>query len=320
MKTIKIISIIILAFFLTNCEDILEKNISNNTIQTIYPTAMKEVQGNVVNFQWNKVDGAKKYRLQIFSQDQSILLEKEVEESSFSYSFTLPGQYQWRVRAENNAYLSPYSLPITFSTVVSDVLTNQTLSLSTPINDNFTNNKVFTLTWIALTAATSYEVDVVNATTGATALPVTTVTTASAPLTTSNFPIDGKYQWKVKAMNSISNTSTTSAIFTFSIDTTVPNQPTNTLPAVNSSKTLNTTVDFAWTINPDSGIIKSPVNYSIEFSSDLNFTEITQTSDAITTSFSKTFTAVGIYYWRIKAKDSAGNISPASAPFKLTIT
>lgn len=317
MKTINSIILAIASLFLMSCEDILEKNITNSIIQTTYPIATTTVQSNVVNFQWSKLDGAKKYRLQIFLMDQSVLLEKEVEETSYSYSFALPGQYQWRVRAENNAYISTYSLPVTFSTILSTDLTNQLVSLSSPQNNIFTNNPNVTLNWLPLTAAASFNVEVTNSTTGQSAFSTTGVITNSIALTATNLSQDGLYQWKVKAINATSQSAFSTN--SFSLDTVIPNQPQNTLPITNSTKTISQPVVFNWTVAADSGVIQSPISYIIEFSNDMNFTSISQTSNSATTSFTQSFSTIGVYYWRVKSKDSAGNISVASTGFKFTI-
>ena len=58
---------------------------------------------------------------------------------------------------------------------------------------------------------------------------------------------------------------------------------------------------------------------NIEFSNSINFTPILQTSTVGTISFEQAFQSTGIYYWRVIAKDAAGNTGVSSNHFKFTI-
>lgn len=318
MKTINKIILIALAILTYSCEDILEEDISNDTIQIISPTKDAKIESNVVNFKWNTIKGADKYRIQIYESNEVLLLDSLTTKTSI----TLPleaGNYMWRVRGENYAYESIYSFPSNFLTTIPDDLTNQQVILSSPENDKFVNYINVTLNWEALAKATSYSVKVVNTATGQEVYSKPDLTDTSLTLALATLA-DGNYEWRLKAKNTDSETKQYSAR-KFNIDTTSPNQPKNTSPADDSSQTNNTSVTYTWTIATDTGTAKSPVSYIVEFSSDIDFNSIvtTQNSTLKTLTLQQNFTSTGIYYWRVRAIDSAGNIGTNSTKFKFTV-
>ncbi|WP_177731323.1 MULTISPECIES: hypothetical protein [Flavobacterium] len=318
MKTINKIIIVLLAVFMSSCEDILEKDISNSSVQATYPLNGAVIQSNVVNFQWNKMDGAKTYRVQVFDMNQSLIAEKESEDTHLEQE--LPsGHYQWRVRAENFAYQSQYTFPIAFSTEISEDLTNQSVILSSPDIDAYTNLTALTLSWQSLQAATHYVVEVINTTTGQSVYSNTNQTTTIVQLNNVALSAEGVYQWKVQAVNSDNDTQTQYSTRKFSIDRVNPNQPQNVAPANNATLTVNQQITFSWTIPQDSGTVQSPISYVLQFSDNVNFTNVTQQFDVSGTSLQQTFTNPGTYYWRVKAKDKAGNEGVYSGGYKFVL-
>jgi predicted secreted protein len=254
--------------------------------------------------------GAKNYRVQILNQGQTIVKDTLTDKLILTIPL-LNGSYYWKVRAENFAYKSTYSNPINFSVNGNEVL------LSTPVDGFYTNATSFNLSWQALNGATGYDLQINNVTASTNVLSQSNINATSYALTNSIISQDAKYEWKVKPVLS-SGVGSFSTRY-FYIDRVVPNQPTNTSPANNTTATINTNVNFTWTMPSDSGTIQSPIEYTIEFATDAAFTSIIQTSSTTTTSFQKSFGTTGSYYWRVKAIDKAGNISATSTGFKLTI-
>jgi hypothetical protein len=315
MKTINKIILLAFAIISFSCEDVLEDDITNDIIQIVSPVEGEIVSSNVVNFQWNRLKGADKYRLQVFNANQAVVLDSLVE-NKLNLAYTLPtGIYKWRVRGENFAYQSTYSLPASFSTAVSNVLTNQQVLLSIPNENSYTNSTSLTLQWLPIITASSYDIEVVTSG-GNLVLPTTNVTTTSVILNSTNLAQEANYIWKVKAKNSTTNTETPFATRSFSVDRTNPNQPQNNLPANNSlTLPVNQAITFTWTTIADTGIVQSPISYTIEFSNTNTFSSIIRTVNTTTTSSTQTFATIGDYYWRIKATDTAGNNSTFNTPF-----
>ncbi|MBF4485848.1 hypothetical protein [Flavobacterium sp. CSZ] len=316
MKTINKIILISLAILTYSCEDILEEDITNDIVQIISPAKDTKIESNVVSFKWNSLKGADKYRIQVFTTDQVLLLDSLTTKANL----TLPlnaGNYLWRVRAENYAYQSTYSFPSNFSTTIPDDLTNQQVILSSPDNDKFVNFINVTLNWIPLNKATSYSVKVVKTSTGEEVFSKNDLTDNSVMLDKPTLE-DGNYEWRIKAKNTDSETKQYSAR-KFNIDTTSPNQPKNTLPADNSTQSVNTAVTYTWSIPADVGLAKSPISYVVEFASDVTFNSIVDTINSNATTLQYTSTTKGVYYWRVKAIDGAGNIGTNSTGYKFTV-
>lgn len=319
MKTInKFYSLLVISFFIFSCDDILEDDITGDTIQIIYPQNNQEINSNVVTFQWNALEGADKYRLQVFRENQSVALDSLVSSSSFTHPLS-PGTYQWRVRGENSAYTSSYSFAANFSVIESDNLNNQQIILVNPSNELMTNNPTVVFAWQAINAAESYTFELINVTAGNSIIhQVSGLTATTFSIDSTIIPDDAVYQWKIKAVNSMSETQFSNRFF--SIDRVNPNQPINSSPLDNFTQNSSIAdIDFSWNIPVDTGVIQSPILYTIEFSNSINFTTILQSSNVNQSSFSQSFLTEGVYYWRIIARDGAGNIGIASTPFKFTI-
>jgi hypothetical protein len=317
MKTInKIIPILITLLFLS-CEDVFEEDITDDIIETISPKNDATIESNVVNFQWNNLEGAKKYRLQVLDKDETVVIDSLVSKTNLNIPL-LTGSYQWKVRGENFAYQTDYSSPSGFSMVVSNDLTNQQVVLSSPDHNLYKNSKNITLKWQKLAAATNYYIEVLNTTSGETVFKSENAVETTIELNSTHLTKDANYQWKVRGINSTSQTAQLSTR-AFFIDTVVPGLPVNSLPANNAIVTNNQSATFTWVSPTDTGVIQSPLLYTIEFSNTNTFTSILYSTNNSTTTYQRIFTTIGDHYWRIKTTDAAGNISAYSAPFKFTV-
>ena len=318
MKILNKILFLLLVLFAFSCEDIIEKDITNDTIQIISPVNGTVISSNVTTFQWNSLKGAKNYRVQVFNSSQALVIDSLVKNKVNLMTTLSQGQYQWKVRGENFAYQSNYTLPAAFSVVPSTDLTAQQVILTNPTNNYYTNSTSVTLGWQNLDAATSYSLELVNVTNGSSVVyQQANILTNSVTLTGINLAQDAEYQWKIKALNATAQTPF--AIRTLFIDRAIPNLSQNSLPANNSIQLANQALIFNWSVSTSSGVIQSPISYTIEFSNSISFSSLIQTSNTAVNSFQQTFTASGDYYWRIKAIDTAGNNSGYSMPFKFTI-
>ncbi|TRX33720.1 hypothetical protein FNW52_14935 [Flavobacterium sp. ZT3R18] len=317
MKKINRVSLIAIALLLFSCDDILEKNIINDMVELISPINFKETESNVVIFKWNSLTKVNKYRIQIFKVDKIKILDTLITKTNLTYP--LPqGEYQWRVRGENFAYQSSYSIQADFSVIESTDLSKQQVILKSPADNYYTKSSTLTCSWTALTLADYYKFELLNMTNGETVVfQDTNIINPTLIINNTNLSAEAKYKWKVKGVNGTSETLFSTS--TFSVDRTSPNQPSNTLPAQNASFTINQSINFSWSILADIGAIQSPISYTIEFSNDVNFTTIIQKNIVSTATFEKSFTLIGNYYWRIKATDLAENVSIYSTPFKFII-
>lgn len=317
MRTINKILFVALITVIYSCEDIVEEDITNDNITINYPQNNQQIESNVVTFQWNLLDGADKYRIQVYSSGQNIVLDSLVNSNQFTHSLN-PGSYQWRVRGENFAYQTAYTFPATFTLIETSDLTNQQVILSSPANNLYTQNITPTFTWTGVNAAESYTLQLINVSAGNNIIHEQTGIIGTS-FTPSNTIIiqDAQYLWKVKAVNSTSETAFTSR--TFYIDRTSPNQVQNTLPANEAIINDGTVVNFTWAAPNDTGAVTSPIQYTIQIATDQSFSNIVQSDNMSITSYQYTFNSTGDYYWRVKATDMAGNQGSYSSYFKVTV-
>lgn len=111
---------------ISSCSDMYEQDISKKTVDLIAP--MDSLQTALLDhhFWWEQTDGAESYEIAIvrgeFSAAVQLITDTVIQENSYFQSLS-PGQFQWRVKALNNAYESPYStnsLFIDSTVIVSD--------------------------------------------------------------------------------------------------------------------------------------------------------------------------------------------------------
>ncbi|MCF6133371.1 hypothetical protein [Flavobacterium wongokense] len=316
MKAISKIIIALGFISLFSCEDIIEEDITNDTVIIVSPQNNQDIYSNVVNFQWNELDGADKYRVQVYS-NSSVIVDSLVSQNHLSMPMTA-GDYQWRIRGENFAYNSNYTFNYNFSVIATTDLTNQQTILNSPSDNFYTNNANVILNWQSLAAASTYSFELINVTNGESIVnQQSNLTATSLTLNSTILANDAQYKWKIKAVNTTSQTAF--SFRNFYLDRSNPNTPTNTLPATDATYNANQQINFSWGIPADVGTIQSTISYVIEFSNNINFTSILQSSNATTASFQQSFATSGDYYWRVKAKDLAGNTGLYSTPFRFTI-
>lgn len=299
------------------CEDIIAEDISDDVVQVLFPQNDQIIYSNVVNFQWAELDGADKYRVQIFNSNSGVIRDSLVSQNHVSFPMDA-GNYQWRIRGENSAYESNYTFNMNFSVVETTDLADQQIILSSPNDSFYTNNLNLILDWQDLNAADTYNFELVNVTNGESIVnQQSNLTASSVTLNSTILPNDAEYKWKVKGVNGTSETLFSSR--KFYLDRVNPNIPQNTLPLNNATSNINQPINFGWSIPGDTGIIQSTISYTIQFSNDISFSSILQTTDVNGTSFQQSFANAGDYYWRVRAKDIAGNIGSYSPVFKFIL-
>lgn len=306
---------LLLPILIFSCDDIIEEDISNDTIQAIAPSEGSTIEGNTVQFSWEFLDGADDYRLQIFNSNQIFILDSLVGSNTFVETLN-PGSYQWRVRGENFAYETPYSFPRNFEVESSDNLSNQTVALQTPSDGFVTNATNLFYNWEQVASADSYDFELVKNFNGQqTVFQETVSQNTSIMVDALVYDEDAEYIWKVRAVNSTSFTpfATRSVL----IDRTNPNQPVLVSPE--DQETFAFSVNFNWMNGTDSGNVQTVITNTIEFSLDIDFSIIDSSFETSNNSIQIDFSDAGVYYWRVKARDAATNESDFSSVRSFTI-
>ena len=311
--------IVLLAITQFSCEDIVQEDITNDTVSIISPTEGQTISSNVIPFQWQYLDGADQYQVQVRNSTDLIVIDSVVNTTTLSHAL-IPGNYNWRVKGINSAYHSGYTFPVSFTVESSDDLSTQTMVLNTPSDNIYLNGASnVNTTWTAIPAATSYTFELdknLNASV-TTLVTVPNITGTSYSISSSQFSNDAVYIWKIKAVNSNNTTETLYSTRKIQIDSQVPDTPSLTSPENNHS-TTESTINFEWSNPTDTGVVQSPITSVLEIATDINFTTAVQSINVNSTSKSQTLTT-GTYYWRVKNKDEAGNVGSYTTSRKLTI-
>jgi len=316
--------LIMLATVFFACEDIIEKDISKDRITLMAPADNLTTIQLTHTFWWDWLEDAEQYNIQIvegsFSSVTRFVLDSTVSENKFTYTLT-PGNFEWRVRGENNGGNTPYT---TFNFKIDSTMDISSLPiyLSTPIDYDVTNNDSVTFIWQSLLNADEYLIEIDENTWGG-------IPYFSQYQTATSFAKklpEGVYVWSVQGRN---NTTFTSTAFpaprTLTVDTTRPLLATLILPTVNDSlnDTLNT---FTWNQGlVTGGGTPTALTDQISFYSDSGVTIATSTPTTFPVSLPAGVTSYedslgsGTYYWGVRTIDAAGNISNQSEIRKVVI-
>lgn len=108
MGTRKFLCCLLTCFFLSGCEDIFIKDISEEQVVILSPADKSLFEGGTILFFWNRMEDAERYRLEVaspsFSNDT---LRYSVVTDTNSVELSLHGgEYQWSVYAYNSGYKS----------------------------------------------------------------------------------------------------------------------------------------------------------------------------------------------------------------------
>lgn len=315
MKKIFSTCMFIIPVLFLSCADVLEDDITNDQVTVIYPTQGVVVEGSTTQFSWYAIDGADDYHLQILRENQTTVVDSVIQNTLFNYNLN-PGVYKWRIKAENFAYTTQYNFPIDFFVEYSNDLSNEILVLSTPSNGMYTNDTNILLTWEALAAAEYYDLMLIKNLNGQeTILQETNLTSTSYYLNSNLFDEDAEYIWKVKAVNSISETNYSE--YSFFIDRQVPNQPILSSPS--DFEIVQAVVNFNWINGVDTGNIQSLITNTLDISTDPSFSVIIESVNIENNSYQYTFNNTGTFYWRVRATDLADNESEYSIIRSITV-
>ncbi|WP_321515382.1 hypothetical protein [Marinifilum fragile] len=297
------------------CSDFTEEDIEGDIVMLLGPADGSITETQSLTFWWEYLDGATKYRLQIVrpSFDGAISLELDtlITENRFLFSL-YPGDFQWRVRAENEAYVSAYT---TYSITIEEPknISEQKIVLISPKDNLAVNNGKVSFSWNELTIADNYTFEIYKESwQGTPAMDAEDITANDIMLDIT----DGKYAWGVKANDLDKKESTPYAHRIIYVDTKNPNVPELSSPDDKSNSTSKDQT-FKWNFTEDDEV--TLVSYQIQISEKNDFSTILHESKADDKQYAYTFENTGTYYWRVKARDKAGNESSYSQTYTLRI-
>jgi hypothetical protein len=234
---------------------------------------------------------------------------------------TANGLYYWRVLRSIDEPTQVQGHPFYVANTVASV----TPQVSSPLNGQWINaaNSSTPLTWSAPSEAgiiailIGYRVEIAKTTTFTAASLVRTEDTSNPALSLPPLP-DGTYYWRVRLRLEPDMMGPVSAVRSFKLDATPPGAPLPTAP-VASAVLADSTPQFTW-----SAASGTPTQYVLELASDPDFNSVLDTFTFNAPTLKYTLSAAealpnGISYWRVRAKDAAGNLSMVSSSRKLII-
>lgn len=97
-----------------SCSDIVEvPDISNSSVTLVAPANNATLDITTLSLSWDTVEDAESYQIQIARPDFENILQLEIDsthtQNSISVQLEASNSYQWRVRAKNSDYATPYT-------------------------------------------------------------------------------------------------------------------------------------------------------------------------------------------------------------------
>ena len=231
---------------------------------------------------------------------QVIALENVIGET-YETPPLVNGTYYWRVRAwDASGNASGFEDPWSFTV---DTMPPPVPTPSSPSNGSLLNSSSPSLSWSPVSKDSLqilYRVSVSRSPDFTDALD-----SGWIPQTSWRPPplVDGTYYWRVMAVDEIGNESGWSETRSFTVDTTPPAPPSPVSPS-DGQALGSRSVTLAWSRVDDAS---QPVAYTVSISSSPDFSlDLRNSGWILSTSFSLNLPE-GIWFWRIVARDAAGN-------------
>lgn len=181
--------------------------------------------------------------------------------------------------------------------------------LRSPRSGGAMNNTMPNFIWQSVAGASSYEIQIDN--NNDFSSPEDSASPVTGTNYTSNALPEGTHYWRVRANDVSANPGQWSLVRTITIDTTGPAAPALVSPA-NGFNSPNRTIAFRWQAAIDGVQYRLQIDNNSDFSSP----EYTLTLNLLTRRMTL---PTGTHYWRVQAKDAAGNWGSWSAAYQVIV-
>lgn len=279
------------------------------------PALGQKLAVRTVTFDWEDIPGAVQYRLQLALSDdfQSPLVDVMLQSSVYAHPKELLDSqtYYWRLSYSDGVAWSDWSQILHFFSM-HPLPAPQLLTPDHALKTNYIPPPP-ALSWSDVPGADHYQVHVSMSSLFSTRL--INQVTAPGELTL-DFPVmpDGKYFWRVRAVDSVGVKGAWSQYRSFKVDTLLPAVPIPQKPA--NSAVVNTTIP-RFTVSTVTGAMEYQFQVSTDTAFEALLVDATTTSILSTASYKLTGAQAlpfGTFYWRARALDRAGNASNWTSP------
>ena len=252
--------------------------------------------------------------LLIFLDENSQIVGAWLVESVSAEIYTLPTPMSVRIFEGDVGDIGYLRIAYTSSNGwIKVVQINYVPSLTLPVDRAWINDNTPTFSWLSTVGAEKYELWVDNNPDFSS--PEILENIAGNTHTSTSALADGTYYWKVRALGADNREIGWTSTWTFTIDTVQPAAPTLISPEDNRTDNVMTKT-FTWT-QPEPN-----ATYRLQICTAPSFDPpyFHDNSSIAENSYTFTFTAGGTYYWRVCARDAAGNWGDWPENFKLALT
>ncbi|MEX2237495.1 MAG: Ig-like domain-containing protein [Dehalococcoidia bacterium] len=268
------------------------------------------------NLDWSDVAGAATY--DVLVDDNADFSSPEVHESglgssAFTTASLLDGSYNWKVRARDVAgNIGPFSSVGTFTV---DTAAPAAPTLQAPADSSATADSTPAFDWgDEATDAASYSLQIDDNNAFSSPFTKAGLTPSSYTLAAGEALADGAYFWRVMAIDATGNIST-SAVRTFTVDTTGPPAVTLLTP-IDNGFTADTTPAFDW----EDAAGANSYEFMLDAAGESFATPLIRNRFPSNVVLAAGEALVpGEYEWKVRAKDALGNAGPDSAVFSFTV-
>ncbi len=217
MKKLVVIVSLVLGFMA--CSDIVRvEDISDETVSILAPSNNAILNSTDVTFNWQTVEEADEYRIQIadpnFTEALQIVTDSTVTTTSFFIALN-GGSYEWRVKALNSAYETAYTIQ-SFSVLETEAvdISNESVVLLAPADAVvFNTTDTINFSWESILNAENYIIQIATPNFNNATEIIENETVINTGFSVSNLQANS-YEWRVKALNSAYETNYTTQGFT----------------------------------------------------------------------------------------------------------
>ncbi len=204
----RIFTLLAVVLLVAGCDDIFEKDISNERVEVVSPADRAQTVQGEVAFLWRATEGATAYRVTVvapsFANPSQVVADTVMYNDSLSVKLSLrlvmpQGDYQWSVRGLNSGYMTTEQVR-SLKVITSDRDISQApvevLSPQASVQEGTVG-----FLWKALDGVTGYRVTVVAPSFAQAGRVVADTLLAADKLALSLKMETGQYQWNVKGVN-----------------------------------------------------------------------------------------------------------------------